>query len=235
MAVYVVQHVSFEGPGQIQPILEGMGRTVRTVHVWRGDPLPLPDHVTLLVSMGGPMSVHDSHSFRWLEEERKLIADLYRRGTPVLGICLGAQQIAAALGGDVVPSPQREIGWFPVGPPSGRVTAMDVPEAQTMTVLHWHGEMVNVDGIPGAQVTLSSAGCPVQAFRCGPGVLGLQFHLEMDEAAVAGIIACSHEELMQNADQQFVQSEREIAAGVKKWSPPAHRVLARVLTELTSS
>src|SRR5690606_1983497 len=89
--------------------------------------------------MGGPMSVNDEHALPWLIDEKQFVRQMIASGKPVLGICLGAQMIASAMGAAVYPSTQAEIGWFPLYRDAGLPGAV-FPFPPTCTVLHWHGE-----------------------------------------------------------------------------------------------
>ena len=114
MRVHVLQHVPFEGLGSIGPWLQRRGAAISATRFFAGDQLPHLESLDMLVAMGGPMSVNDEATLPWLQEEKRLIADAIGRGTPVLGVCLGAQLIASALGARVFPNHVKEIGWFPV-------------------------------------------------------------------------------------------------------------------------
>src|SRR5581483_4254154 len=106
----VVQHVDHEGPGLIGEAIAEAGWAWRVVRPDRGEPLPADEPLAGLVVMGGPMGVHDTDRHPWLVAERDLIGRVVRAGRPVLGVCLGAQQLAAALGAEVTTGPEPEIG-----------------------------------------------------------------------------------------------------------------------------
>ena len=112
MKAIVIKHVPFEGCGNIEEWLNARGARWRIVRLYEDDPLPqeFPD---LVVIMGGPMSVNDEALFPWLAREKACIRDWIAAGVPLLGVCLGAQLIASAMGGHVVAG-EKEIGWFPV-------------------------------------------------------------------------------------------------------------------------
>lgn len=123
---------------------------------------------------------------------------------PVLGVCLGAQLIAAALGARVFANPVKEIGWFPVYPVAAPDSSTFVfpPAAK---VFHWHGETFNLP--PGATCIARSEGCEIQAFQVGNSVIGLQFHLETTAESAQQIVAHCSDELVVS---QYVQTEDEI-------------------------
>jgi GMP synthase (glutamine-hydrolysing) len=134
-----------------------------------------------LILMGGSMSVNDD--LPWLRREENCIREAVKRGVPVLGVCLGAQLIAKALGARVSSSPVKEIGWAPVywtgAAASDRLFAgLSGPE----TLFHWHGETFDLPA--GAELLAYSDGCARQAFRVGNNVYGLQFHLEVTPSMI---------------------------------------------------
>lgn len=145
--------------------------------------MPAPDEVGGLVLMGGPMSVADGAEFPFLVQERELLAAAIPAGVPVLGVCLGAQLLAAAGGGQVTPGEAgMEIGLGIVELTSeGRADPVLGPAGRVLPVLHWHGDTYSLpaDGVRLA----SSVRYPEQAFRIGDRAYGLQFHVEVDEAA----------------------------------------------------
>jgi GMP synthase-like glutamine amidotransferase len=183
MRVLVFRHVPFEGLGLIEPALTASGIGFEYAGLYApGAPAPDPAAADGLIFMGGPMSVNGDLAY--LRQEERYIAQAVACGKPVLGVCLGAQLIAHALGASVYRNPVKEIGWFPVT--WGEAAATDplfagLPPVDT--VFHWHGETFDLP--PGAVPLASSAACRNQAFRAGRNVYGLQFHLEVTPAMVA--------------------------------------------------
>lgn len=179
--VIAVRHVHFEDLGSFEEVLRAYG-TVRYRDAGRDRLLPeLADHPPdLLVVLGGPVGAYQDDAYPFLAEETALLRSRLARGEPVLGVCLGAQLIAAAAGGQVGPATEPEIGWGPV-----ELTAAGAGSplaALTAPVLHWHGDTFTLP--PGAVRLASTARCRNQAFAIGRHVLGLQFHAEVTEAAV---------------------------------------------------
>lgn len=187
---FVLQHVEYEGPASIATGLDERGVEVRVVRLDAGDAVPEAGELAGLVVMGGPMSVGDQSDHPWLVPERALLRDAVRRGLPVLGVCLGAQQLAAALGADVRPGPSQEIGTGRVvltadgrrdrvfGPEYGGLRGGEIP------CFHWHGDTF---GLPSGAVHLAAtAAYPHQAFRVGELAYGLQFHIEVDDRLAEG-------------------------------------------------
>lgn len=197
MAVLVLQHVAVEGPGRIADALSRAGRTTRAVRLHEGQPVPVDlDGVDGVVVMGGPMSVHDTAAFPHLLDERDLISDCLDAGVPMLGVCLGAQLIAATAGAAVTRGDEMELGWLPVTRTDQRDPVLhDLPP--TFTPLHWHQD---VFALPQGAVSLaSSAVTEHQAFRLGETAYGLLFHLEADHAQVAAMAQAFPEDVSRSA------------------------------------
>jgi len=187
MRIVCLQHVPFEGPCALGAWAAARGATLLPVRLFANEPLPAPDRFDLLVVLGGPMGVNDTASFDWLAPERDFIRHAIQSGRRVLGICLGAQLIAAALGAKVYPNREREIGWFPVQrTPEGAAHPLFQPLPDTFTALHWHGETFD---LPADATWLArSEGCAHQAFAVNDRVLALQFHLESTVESVEALV-----------------------------------------------
>jgi len=178
-----IQHVPWETPHRI---LDACGALhVHTAKPLAGHPLPPHEEVAGAVVMGGPMNADEVERFPGLAAEREWLAEAARREMPVLGICLGAQLLARALGAEVRPGPRLELGFAPV-----EVLDADDPVlgglAPSAEVLHWHGDVFDLpDGaVPLARSELT--GC--QAFRHG-NAWGVLFHAEADFALVEAWMA----------------------------------------------
>ena len=180
----ILQHVAHEGPGSIGRVLAERGTGVVVVRLDRGDPLPSAGDLDGLVVMGGPMGVHDD--LPWLSKERDLLRDAVDRDLPVLGVCLGAQQLAAALGAEVTTGPAEEVGpGEALLTTDGRRDPVLGPEytglsGTTVPCVHWHRDTFT---LPDGAVHLAATRTfPHQAFRVGSRAYGLQFHVEVDAA-----------------------------------------------------
>ena len=193
-----IQHVPWEGPHRI---LDACGSLhVHTVEPLAGQPLPDHEEVAGAVVMGGPMGVDDVDRHPGLVVERDWLAEALRRDMSLLGICLGAQLLAAALGAEVRPGEGPEIGYAPV-----EVLDPDDPLlgglAPSTTVLHWHGEASDLPG--GATHLARSERTEVQAFRHG-NAWGVLFHPESDLALLEAWLAVpemAHEALVALGDR----------------------------------
>lgn len=177
----VVQHVAAEGPGLIAEAAAAHGITLQVRRMDRGDGLPQAREVGGVVVLGGPMAVYEAPRHAHLRAEVSLLADAIALGLPVLGVCLGAQLLAAALGARVFRGPAPEVGIGEVTlSPDGERDAVLGPCGPVFRVFHWHGD--TFDAPPGAGLLASSSAYPHQAFRSGARQYGLQFHVEVDRA-----------------------------------------------------
>lgn len=176
MRAVCLKHVPFEGPGAFAAHLAGRGVSIERFLV-PSDGLPT-DPGDLLIVMGGPMSVNDRDA--WIAEETRFVRHAIDRGTPVLGVCLGSQFMAKALGATVKPGPTLEIGMTPIRlTKDGKNDPVFGTFPDVFEVFEWHGEIFDLP--QGAVPLAGSAVAPLQAFRYGPRAYGLLFHLEMDE------------------------------------------------------
>ena len=200
MHVHVLQHVPFEGLGSIEAWLRHRGAHVTYTRFFESTHLPALADIDFIIALGGPMSVNDEEQLPWLREEKRFVADAIASNKAVLGICLGSQLIASALGSRIYPGAEKEIGWFPVFAEPAMPGTFVFPASAE--VFHWHGETFDLPA--GAVHLASSAACRNQAFQIGARVIGLQFHLETTaESAEAIISNCAHELL----PQRFIQTE----------------------------
>ena len=190
--IIVCQHVAYEILGALNPLLKDAGLRLRYVNFER-DPAAQPslDGYDGLVVLGGPMNVDQTEEFPFLATEIELVTEAVRRNMPVLGICLGAQIIAKALGAGVTPNGQKEIGWYPVSlTDEGRSDPLLGCFNGTEQIFQWHGDTFDIP--PGAVRLASSPTCDNQAFRFRNRVYGLQFHLEVDEPMIARWLEVPH-------------------------------------------
>jgi GMP synthase (glutamine-hydrolysing) len=178
----VIQHVPFEGPGQITAALECRDNVVDVRRMDLGEPLPEPADVAGLVVMGGPMGALDDAAHPHLAAERALLKACVERGIPVLAVCLGAQLLAAALGARVFAGAVPEIGLGTVGlTAEGRRDPVFGPVGHVLPVLHWHNDTFELPA--GATLLASSELYPHQAYRIG-SAYALQFHVEIGASQV---------------------------------------------------
>ncbi len=180
MHFLILQHLDIEPPALIADVLLAAGHTLATVHLDQGDKLPdSSDHINGAIIMGGPQSANDIQT-AYIRKELVWLEKAIKDGMPMLGICLGAQLIAKAAGAEILTSPVRELGWFPVYQTSESETDPLFSLMQHgLTVFQWHGETFS---IPESMIlTATHPDVPAQAFRLGHGQYGLQFHVEVKE------------------------------------------------------
>ncbi|MEK6692789.1 MAG: type 1 glutamine amidotransferase [Nitrospirota bacterium] len=185
MNVLILKNVPHEGPGTIEDFLKREGVHYRIVELG-SEKIPDDDY-DALVMMGGPMSVNDGEIYHYLKEEERVVREYIRKDKKILGICLGAQMLARALGSKVYKGPGQEIGWYPIEltgeamrdplmlklayhPRSGDLW-------KKFMVFHWHGETFDIP--EGAVKLASSELYSNQAFRYGGGAYAFQFHIEV--------------------------------------------------------
>ena len=194
--VIVLQHVAPEGPGAIADSLADHGIETRPVRIDQGQAVPSAlDGAAGLVVMGGPMGVYEADRYSHLRDELRLIEAALHAQVPIIGVCLGSQLLAAALGARVYPAPQKEIGWYDVclreAAHTDRLWRGVVP---TFTPLHWHGDVFDLPA--GAVALASSALTEHQAFRYGDSAYGLLFHLEMGRRQIAAMVETFRDEVV---------------------------------------
>lgn len=187
MKFLVLQHHPVEHPGSLRAFWREAGIGWDTVELDAGEALPADlDDYAAIVSMGGPMDVWEEEAHPWIRDEKTLLRRwVGQQDRPFLGICLGHQMLAAALGGDVAMMPPGEVGVAQVRvTAAGRGDPLFARRPAEMTVFQWHS--AGVYRPPHGAVVLAESGpCPVQAFRHGRAAWGLQFHFEVGETTVA--------------------------------------------------
>lgn len=218
----VLQHVPFEGPGRLVPVLRDFGIPIQIRHLYKGDEVPTDlDEVRLLISMGGPMGVADvgKPEYPFLAAEVELLRRMAVHDRAVLGICLGAQLLAHAAGAKVYPNikpgdpptPMPEIGWGPIALPfPGGTDPVVMGLMDGAPMFHWHFDTFDLPklatpppgpaGAPpqtGCLLLASTRACRNQAFRFKDRLLGFQFHFEMDPDGIEAMLANGKETVTQ--------------------------------------
>lgn len=195
LRIHYFQHVFFEGPGHLETWARQHNHTLTATRFYEPFQFPELSGFDWLVVMGGPMSVHDDALCAWLPEEKEFIRQAIAAGKTVIGICLGAQLIAAVLGSKVYPNVKKEIGWFPVTKTNAgeqHPLLRDIP--QEFTAFHWHGDTFD---LPGNAVHLFQTEiCSAQAFVYRDRVLGFQFHPEVTPHLLAAMTENGSHELI---------------------------------------
>jgi GMP synthase (glutamine-hydrolysing) len=183
MNVLVIKHVEIEGPGLIEYCLTREQIPFQILNINSDIRLPKPDNLTHIVILGGPMNVYEEDRYSFLKVEDLFIKEIIKKRKRILGICLGAQLIAKALGAKVFKAPMKEIGWYDVS--LTRIGLRDplfsdLP--RTFPVFQWHEDTFEIP--KAAKLVATSTDVPHQAFRYGENVYGLQFHLEVTEEMI---------------------------------------------------
>ena len=186
--IWVIQHHPVENLAGIADALEGAALAWQYVRTFEDQ--PVPKHMKGaggLILMGGPQGVYEAEQYPFLKDEMRLIESALKDDRPVLGVCLGSQLLAAALGAKVYKGTRREIGWYPVRLASEAKhdrLLKDVPEQ--FTAFHWHGDIFD---LPADSVALAASEItPIQAFRYRDRAYGFLFHLEVTEPSVRAMV-----------------------------------------------
>jgi len=199
-------HAFFETPGVIEKWARDRGHTFDGTQPYRNERLPDASDIDLLVVMGGPQSPIRIEEHPYLRAEINLISAMIVRNKPVVGLCLGAQLIAEALGARTQKSPEKEVGIFPIQLTNdGRRDPVLKGFSAEFDVVHWHNDM---PGIPDGAILLArSAGCPHQAFRFGDRTYGFQFHMEPTRESIVPLLENAAGDL---APSRYTQTPEQI-------------------------
>jgi GMP synthase (glutamine-hydrolysing) len=227
--VFLLQHNDVEKPGLIADVMASAGYSVRSLFAAQGQPVPQNiEDAQGLVIMGGPMGVYETDLHPYLRDELRLIEKALEKSKPILGVCLGSQLLAAALGSEVRKGKRKEIGWYSVTPTK---EAEDDPLLaginRAFLALHWHGDVFD---LPHRAVRLaSSALTTCQAFCYQESAYGFLFHMEAGQEIVEGMTRAFKDEL----SQAGIDGE-EIARAASGHLPELRRI-GRLVFERWSS
>jgi len=209
MDVLILKHVETEGPGLISPWLDKRGIPYRILNLDRENALPLVDDWSHIILMGGPMNVYEEDRYPFLKNEDLFIKESIQRGKTLLGICLGAQLIAKALGARVSKAPVKEIGWYDVSlTEEGARHPLFSDFPKTFSVFQWHGDTFEIPH--SGKLLVTGSPVPHQAFCYGGNAYGLQFHLEVTGEMIHEWVETDEEELERSTLPHF--SKKEILA-----------------------
>ncbi|CAN5737480.1 type 1 glutamine amidotransferase [soil metagenome] len=220
--VLFLSHQASAGPGILADALESAGVPFAVARTWELAPPPSLDGVSALVVLGGEQNADDTSSHPYLATNRAILGEAVARDIPVLGVCLGAQILARALGGRVTPAAVRDIGWQPIEVlPEGRMDPVAGAFASCERLFQWHEDCFEV---PSGSVLLARNAVGPQAFRFGRRAYGVQFHLEVTEETIAqwiketdpatlrGMWGSSSEELV-DGTARYLTAQAEAARG----------------------
>lgn len=238
MNICILQHVPFEGAGTILPYFEGKGHQINMVHCYQEYQLPELESLDLLIVMGGPMSISDINKYPYLIEIKEFISKSIAQNKWILGVCLGAQLVAEALGAGVKKNHSKEIGWYPVQQTPAAIDSWlaDLLPCE-FTCLHWHGDTFDIPD--GAVHVARSQACENQAFVWNDRVIGLQFHLEFTPQSTQNLIDRSQDELAERDDGsgttkgQWIQTEQQLLEDTPMFDA-ANNIMAGLLEHIES-
>jgi len=229
MRLHAICHVPYEGPGHIAEWAANRGHTLTSSFALTEE-FPRFDETDFVVVMGGPMAADDNEGNPWLLSEKRYVARAIEQGKLILGVCLGAQIVAEAAGGQVRRNDEREIGWYPVSLTEfGRSEPLFSAFEDGLVVGHWHGDTFDLP--EGVSPTVSSAATHNQAFSLmGGRIVGLQFHLEWSEADLARLIEECPGDLEEHA--RWVTSADDFAAQAPAHVPACREALFALLDRM---
>lgn len=229
MRIHALQHAMYEGLGSTEDWAWEHGHALSVTRLFEGEELPALTTFDALFVMGGPMNVYEEAQYPWLVPEKAFIREVIGTGIPVIGICLGAQLIADAMGGAVVGNGEREIGWLPVTP-ADTLPEMLIPLLEGgQEAFHWHSD--RFEPPPGAELFAASEACPHQGFTLGDSVIGFQFHPEITEAVATAFITAEG----RIPEGRYVQSAGEMLSNPERFEAQQARWLAFLERRLGSA
>jgi GMP synthase (glutamine-hydrolysing) len=224
--VLLIQHAEVEKPGTIAEVITSAGYPIQPIRAFDGQPVPqAASDAQGLVIMGGPMGVYERDRYPFLREELHLIGNTLAEGKPILGICLGSQLVAAALGAEVKKGRFKEIGWYSVSPTEAATAdALLAGIDHSFVALHWHGDVFD---LPCGAVSLASSQLTeCQAFRYQKNIYGFLFHIETTAEILRGMVATFADELRQEGmdGQAIMQGAGKYLPGLQRFG---HAVFER--------
>jgi GMP synthase-like glutamine amidotransferase len=227
--VHYIEHVPFETPGYILQWAKEKGHTISSTKIHKNESLPDTDSFDFLIIMGGPMGVYDELIHPWLIDEKLFVKEAISCNKIVLGICLGSQLIADVLDAKVYPNKHKEIGFFPISFSTEiKHNAVFEGMPKTQNVFHWHGDTFDLPH--GATLIASSDACVNQAFTYKKKVVGLQFHLEVTEDILRGLLEHGKNEIV---PAPYIQSMDIITKQIDNLKL-CHEMMEKLLDKLST-
>jgi len=200
--VIIIQHAPHEHAAALGRALQSQGTSCRVIHTYQGEHLPERTSVAGVISLGGPMGANDEGLHPWILPEIELLKKCALNQLPIVGICLGGQLLAKALGGKVERNHTKELGWLPIEVNrTGKADPILSAGGENPTVYHWHNDTFFLPAE--AELLASSPGCGRQAYKIGDQIYGFQFHPETDNRLV-------QEWLMTDEAEEEVKSSFQI-------------------------
>jgi GMP synthase-like glutamine amidotransferase len=232
MKILAIQHDAADPPAHAGTIVEDLGHELSTVRLDRGDPIPTSADADMLMTFGGAISLTNDELPAWVRQEQNLIRLYAHSGRRVLGICLGSQMVASALGAPVQGkmvrrNEQPEVGWLPVRPIADTRSKIAKLFDHPPTVFHWHQDTFKIP--EGAEHVLKSDACHHQAFSIDDRILGMQFHLEANRRTVETFLFVSR---LWRQTSPSIQTEKEITDGIDRFLSFQQELLRKVIQQL---
>lgn len=216
--ILIVQHAQHEQPAAIRRAIESQGIQTLWIHPYQGEVYPDLSEIKGMISLGGPMGANDEDLYPWIKDECRLLRKCIESNRPVVGICLGAQMIAKALGGHVKKNKTAEIGWFPIHlNQAGKNDPITGAAGNNPTVYHWHCDTFYLP--LEATLLAHSRSCDRQAFHIGEKAYGFQFHPEADHQLI-------HEWLAIDGVEEEIKQMQEIHGEATVQNAEYQRALA---------
>ncbi len=188
MRLHYLQHVPFENPGTILLWAEKNGHIITNTHLYKNECLPEQRDFDWLVVMGGPMNIYEENEYPWLADEKAFISKAVKSGKVIIGLCLGGQLIADAIGGKVTQNPYKEIGWFPIQlSEEARSSPLFSFFPKRPVVFEWDCDTFSVHPEDATCIAENDA-CSHQAFIYKKRVFGFQFHLENTATIIKDLV-----------------------------------------------
>lgn len=230
MRIHFIQHVAYESPGYLLEWAREQHHSVSFTSMYESAVFPAIDAFDWLIVMGGPMGVYDENKFTTLKPEKEFIRSVIGAGKKVLGICLGSQLVAEALGSKVYKHKVKEIGWWPLKKTAaGKTNPLIESLPDEFITFHWHGDTFDLP--PGAVHLLQSDACPHQAYLYKDQVMGLQFHMEATPELIKAMVENGRQELMPDT---WIQTEKEILSDQEHYDAN-NRCIATLLSTFANS
>lgn len=213
MRVHYIQHVPFENLGNIEPWLKHKNFEITSTKVFENHVFPEINEFDFLIVLGGPMNIHEEDQYCWLKEEKKFLKNIIDTQKPILGICLGAQLIADALGSRIYKNTHKEIGWHSINLTKEALNSrilIDLPKK--LNVFHWHGDTFD---LPEGSIRIAkSDACQNQGFIFENRIVGLQFHLESNRQSVINLCTHCKDKLISG---EFIQTKDKLLSDEAKF------------------
>ena len=229
--IHYLQHVPFEGPGCIKEWTEKKNHQLSVTRLYEEEVPPALSEIDWLIIMGGPMGIYDDQEYPWLTDEKRYLRKAVEKNKVIIGICLGAQLLANALGARVNPGKNKEIGWFPISKTeTGKASILFDVMPDQITVFHWHGDQFDIP--PECLHLVKSEACPNQAFQYKDRIIGLQFHLEATADSIRGMIEHAGSEL--TGTSSFIQSQKTIFEGLN-YCQQGNEIMFSLLDKLSKA